>query len=84
VLIDVSGYPADTEVPSFCSRVVCAKCGQPRKQDRRAPELERAAAAREPDRQGVAMSRAILFDAIFAIVFATMMVTIARFLWALI
>jgi hypothetical protein len=28
------------------------------------------------------MSRA-LFDAIFAIVFATMMVTIARFLWAL-
>jgi hypothetical protein len=31
----------------------------------------------------VAMSRAILFDAIFAIVFATMMVTIARFLWAL-
>jgi hypothetical protein len=31
----------------------------------------------------LAMSRAILFDAIFAIVFATMMVTIARFLWAL-
>jgi hypothetical protein len=30
------------------------------------------------------MSRAILFDAIFAIVFATMTVTIARFLWALI
>jgi hypothetical protein len=29
------------------------------------------------------MSRAILFDAIFAIAFATMMVTIARFLWAL-
>jgi hypothetical protein len=29
------------------------------------------------------MSRAILFDAIFAVVFATMMVTIARFLWAL-
>jgi hypothetical protein len=29
------------------------------------------------------MSRAILFDAIFAIGFATMMVTIARFLWAL-
>jgi hypothetical protein len=23
----VSGYPADTEVPSFRSRVVCAKCG---------------------------------------------------------
>jgi len=26
-LIDVSSYPADTEVPWFCSRVVCAKCG---------------------------------------------------------
>jgi hypothetical protein len=56
---------------------------QPGEQDRRAAELERAACAAEPDRQGVAMSRAILFDAIFAIVIATMMVTIARFLWAL-
>ena len=26
-LIDVSSYPADTEVPSFSGRVVCAKCG---------------------------------------------------------
>jgi hypothetical protein len=26
-LIDVSNYPADTEVPSFRPRVVCAKCG---------------------------------------------------------
>ena len=26
-LIDVSGYPADTEVPNFASKVVCAKCG---------------------------------------------------------
>jgi hypothetical protein len=26
-LIDVSSYPADTEVPYFRSRVVCAKCG---------------------------------------------------------
>ena len=26
-LIDVSGYPADTEVPSFRPRVVSAKCG---------------------------------------------------------
>jgi hypothetical protein len=45
--------------------------------------LEGTAAQRKPDGEGVAMSRAILFDAIFAIVFATMMVTIARFLWAL-
>jgi hypothetical protein len=26
-LIDVRSYPADTEVPWFCSRIVCAKCG---------------------------------------------------------
>jgi hypothetical protein len=26
-LIDVSSYPAETEVPYFRSRVVCAKCG---------------------------------------------------------
>ena len=26
-LIDVSSYPAETEVPWFRSRVVCAKCG---------------------------------------------------------
>jgi hypothetical protein len=26
-LVDVSSYPADTEVPWFRSRVVCAKCG---------------------------------------------------------
>jgi hypothetical protein len=26
-LIDVSSYPADTEAPSFRSRVVRAKCG---------------------------------------------------------
>ena len=26
-LIDVSKYPADTEVPSFASKAVCAKCG---------------------------------------------------------
>ena len=26
-LIDVSGYPAETEVPWFRSRAICAKCG---------------------------------------------------------
>jgi hypothetical protein len=26
-LIDMSKYPADTEVPSFANKVVCAKCG---------------------------------------------------------
>jgi hypothetical protein len=56
---------------------------QPGEQDRRSPQLERAAASGELNREGVAMSRAILFDAIFAIAFATMTVTIAGFLWAL-
>jgi len=26
-LIDVSSYPADTEVPWFARKVICAKCG---------------------------------------------------------
>jgi hypothetical protein len=42
-----------------------------------------AADAAEFDRQGLAMRRAILYDAIFAIVFAIVMVTVARFLWAM-
>jgi hypothetical protein len=42
---------------------------QPGKQDRRAAELERTSASAERDREAVAMSRAILWDAIFAIVF---------------
>ena len=29
-LIDVSSYPADTEVPYFRHQVVCAKCGSRR------------------------------------------------------
>ena len=44
-LIDVSSYLADTEVPWFRTRVVCAKCGgRGNKIDVR-PELERAADA---------------------------------------
>jgi hypothetical protein len=54
-LIDVSNYPADTEVPWFRSRVVCAKWRRAQYQDRCATELERAAAKREPDRQAVAI-----------------------------
>jgi hypothetical protein len=38
---------------------------------------------REPDREGVAMSRTIFGDAIFAIIFSIVFVTIARFLWAM-
>jgi hypothetical protein len=40
---DLSSYPAETEVPSFGRRVVCAKCSPPWKQDRRSPELVGAA-----------------------------------------
>ena len=55
VLIDVSSYPADTEVPCFRSRVVVRQVRRPRQQDRRAPKLEGAAADGEPHGQGVAM-----------------------------
>jgi hypothetical protein len=81
--VDVSGYPADTEVPWFRSRVKCAKCGGRGEQDRCETELERAAGADEPGRQGVAMSRTIFGDVIFAIIFSIVFVTIARFLWAM-
>jgi hypothetical protein len=54
---------------------------RPREQDRRSPKLERAAAEREPNRQGVAMSRAIILDALFAIAFSVVTVTIAHFLF---
>jgi hypothetical protein len=55
-LIEVSGYPADTEVPWFRSRVKCAKVRQPRQQDRRPAKLERAADASKPDREAMAVS----------------------------
>ena len=51
-LIDVSSYPAETEVPYFRSKVVCAKCGRG-EQDRRSAQLEGASAAGEPDREGL-------------------------------
>ena len=55
-LIDVFSYPADTEVPWFRTRVVCAKCGgRGNKIDVR-PNWKEPAAWREPDREAVAMS----------------------------
>jgi hypothetical protein len=57
VLIDVSSYPADTEVPSFQRRAKCSKCGG--KRVRRAPKLEGAATERKPDREAVAVSAAM-------------------------
>ena len=54
-LIDVSSYPADTEVPWFRSRVVCAKCGgRGNKIDVR-PNWKEQPPSDEPDRQGVAI-----------------------------
>ena len=37
-LIDVSNYPAESEVPSFGPRVVCAKCGSRGNKIRRVPD----------------------------------------------
>jgi hypothetical protein len=51
--------------------------------NRRAAQLERATVADKSDGQGVAMSRAILFDAIFAIGFSIVTAALARFLWAM-
>jgi hypothetical protein len=52
-LLDVSSYPAETEVPSFGRRAMW----QMREQTRRcAPEREAAAVEREPDRQAVAVN----------------------------
>jgi hypothetical protein len=79
----VSKFADDAEVPSFAKKVVCAKCGARGRHIDVRPNWKRTAAAREPDREGVAMSGAILADAIFAIVFSIVMVTFARFLWAL-
>ena len=82
-LIDVWSYPAETEIPYFRSHVVCAKCGgRGNKIDVR-PNWKEQPPGASLTWKTVAMSRAILFDAIFATVFAIVMVTIARFLWAL-
>ena len=50
-LIDVSQYPADTEVQWFHSHMVCTKCGARGETHRCSPELERATTGAEPDRR---------------------------------
>ena len=54
-LIDVSSYPAETEVPSFRPRMKCASAGV---ETSTCARTGRSAAAGEPDRQGVAMNGA--------------------------
>ena len=66
---------------------------RPRQQDRRAAELERAAAAREPDREAVAVKRirrmlrrrhSVFFDALIAIASAIIIVTVLHIIaWAM-
>ena len=56
-LIDVSSYPADTDVPWFRSRVGCAKCGSRGNKIDVRPNWKRATAARKPDRQAMALGR---------------------------
>jgi hypothetical protein len=58
-LIDVSKYPDDTEVPSFASKIVCAKCGARGRHIRRAAELEGTIDARKPHGQGLALSSVV-------------------------
>ena len=53
-LIDVSSYPADTEVPWFATCRM-RQVRRARQQHRRAAQLERAAVADEPDWKGVAL-----------------------------
>jgi hypothetical protein len=50
----VSKYPDDVEMPSFASKIVCAKCGA---RGRHIDELERAAAAEESYGKTVAVIR---------------------------
>jgi hypothetical protein len=78
-LIEVWSYPAETEIPYFRSRVVCARCGSRGNHIDVRPNWKE----QPPGGEGVAMSRTIFGDAIFAIVFAIVMVTAARFLWAM-
>ena len=59
-LLDVSSYPAETEVLLFRPHLVApsAAAGE----DRRAPKLERAVAEREPDRETVAVKHSLVGD----------------------
>jgi hypothetical protein len=54
--IDVSQYPADTEVPSFASKVVCAKCGARGRYIDVRPNWKEQRPQAEPDRQAVALT----------------------------
>ena len=81
-LIDVSNYSAGTEVPCSLAARSAQSAAAKQQVDVR-PKWKEQPDAAEFDRQGVAMSRAILGDAIFAIVFSIVIVTFARFLWAM-
>jgi hypothetical protein len=52
----VFSYPAETEIPYFSKKVVCAKCGARGPSYRCAAKLERTAPCAEPDGKAVAVT----------------------------
>jgi hypothetical protein len=57
-LIDVSSYSAETEVPYFRSKVVCAKCGSKGNKIDVRPNRKEQPTQPSPNRQGVALASA--------------------------
>jgi hypothetical protein len=55
-LIDVSSYPAETEVPYFSRHVVCAKCGARGRHIDVWPNWKEQPPQEEPDGEGVALT----------------------------
>jgi hypothetical protein len=87
-LIDGCSYPAETEIPYFKSRVVCAKCGARGNKIDVRPNWKSEQLG-QPSRQRMAMSkkrraawrRGLIMDALFAVVFASVIVLLAHLLW---
>ena len=86
-LIEVWSYPAETEIPYFKSRVVCAKCGSRGNKIDVRPNWKEQPTQPSLDRQGVAMKRirrmlrrrhSVLFDALIAIASAIIIVTVGH------
>ena len=55
-LIDVTSYPADTELPWFASKIVCAKCNSRGRHIDVGPNWKEPALRRKPNRQALAIS----------------------------
>jgi hypothetical protein len=89
--LTVSNYPADTEVQSFASKAVCAKRGargrhidvRPNWKEQPPQASLREAMALSPKHRSPAWRRQLIFDAVFALIFAVVLVTLANILWRL-